>query len=106
MQINRTLALILLAVAVIVFGSALLTYNTGANWHDVTYHGNGGFTDDGRDVTYSNGGYADDCEFVREGFVFIGWNTEADGSGRFYDAGSVVVMDVPLTLHAQWSPSV
>lgn len=41
--------------------------------------------------------------FTREGYTFNGWNTEADGSGRFYQSGSKYALtsgeDV---LYAQW----
>ncbi|MCL2828758.1 MAG: InlB B-repeat-containing protein, partial [Oscillospiraceae bacterium] len=43
------------------------------------------------------------------GYGFAGWNTAADGSGRFYAAGSEIALDdtIPLdgniTLFAQWA---
>jgi uncharacterized repeat protein (TIGR02543 family) len=40
---------------------------------------------------------------TREGYEFMGWNTEADGSGQSYDAG--LVFNMPgenLQLYAQW----
>lgn len=41
--------------------------------------------------------------FVREGYSFTGWNTEADGSGVSYGAeGSVTELTRDLTLFAQW----
>ena len=42
--------------------------------------------------------------FVREGFVFEGWNTAADGSGDFYADGAIVTLLDDLTLYAQWNP--
>ena len=41
---------------------------------------------------------------TREGFIFTGWNTEADGSGTQYDPEEVVVLPASetLVLYAQW----
>lgn len=41
--------------------------------------------------------------FEKEGFVFEGWNTEADGSGDFYADGATVTLLDDLTLYAQWN---
>jgi uncharacterized repeat protein (TIGR02543 family) len=41
---------------------------------------------------------------ARPGYVFAGWNTEADGSGRGYAPGSILVMGSSnITLYAQWT---
>ena len=41
--------------------------------------------------------------FTREGFVFDGWNTAADGTGDYYaDEATVYLLD-DLTLYAQWN---
>ena len=40
--------------------------------------------------------------FVREGFVFEGWNTIADGTGDYYADGATVTLLDDLTLYAQW----
>lgn len=40
--------------------------------------------------------------FVREGYAFTGWNTEADGSGVAYDDGAAVNLSENITLYAQW----
>ena len=42
--------------------------------------------------------------FTREGFVFDGWNTQADGSGTYYADGTTVRLLDDLTLYAQWNP--
>ena len=41
--------------------------------------------------------------FVREGFVFEGWNTIADGTGDYYADGATVTLLDDLTLYAQWN---
>ena len=44
--------------------------------------------------------------FVRENYIFLGWNTAADGSGTAYAPGdgiSLTAEDNTRTLYAQWS---
>lgn len=43
-----------------------------------------------------------DVKFVREGFVFTGWNDKADGTGKFYKNGAAVAPMANLTLYARW----
>lgn len=43
-----------------------------------------------------------DCEFVSEGFQFVGWNTERNGSGVEYLPGEVVSFNKSTVLYAQW----
>ena len=43
-----------------------------------------------------------DNAFTREGFVFEGWNTEADGTGDYYADGATVNLLDNLDLYAQW----
>ena len=40
--------------------------------------------------------------FTREGYVFEGWSTTADGSGDYYADGATVTLLDDLTLYAQW----
>lgn len=43
--------------------------------------------------------------FTRAGYVFLGWNTQADGNGTAYKDGSQVpLQDKDITLYAQWQP--
>lgn len=39
----------------------------------------------------------------RTGYVFVGWNTVADGSGTPYSAGAAVQVADDVVLYAQWS---
>ena len=41
--------------------------------------------------------------FTREGFVFEGWNTVANGTGDYYADGATVTLLNDLTLYAQWN---
>ena len=40
--------------------------------------------------------------FTREGFIFEGWNTAADGTGDYYADGATVRLLENLQLYAQW----
>ena len=40
--------------------------------------------------------------FVRDGYYFSGWNTEADGTGTSYADKSKVTLKPNMTLYAQW----
>jgi len=48
----------------------------------------------------------DTNSFIRENYTFIGWNTEADGTGKAYAANDVIALTAENnteTLYAQWS---
>ena len=49
---------------------------------------------------------AQDNDFDNPGFDFIGWNTEADGSGTTYAPGATLADLGNVTLYAQWEPVV
>ena len=54
----------------------------------------------GEDVVLRN------CIFKRSGYVFVGWNTEPDGTGRLYRVNGVPITDWAagdtVDLYAQW----
>jgi uncharacterized repeat protein (TIGR02543 family) len=39
----------------------------------------------------------------KAGFIFTGWNTEANGSGISYSQGDIFVINTNITLYAQWT---
>jgi len=41
--------------------------------------------------------------FTRDGYVFAGWNTKADGTGELYADGASYPFTENLTLYAQWA---
>jgi len=44
--------------------------------------------------------------FENEGFDFVGWNTQSDGSGEAYAAGATIPgVQSDIKLYAQWKPS-
>jgi len=45
-------------------------------------------------------------DISRIGYNFIGWNTEADGSGISYIAGDTITVTTNIDLYAQWEASV
>ncbi|MDF2938822.1 MAG: hypothetical protein K0Q90_4195, partial [Paenibacillaceae bacterium] len=78
--------------------------------YSVTYHGNGAASglapvDGGsyeQGVTVSVYGNTGNLE--KPGYLFAGWNTQADGSGVSYKDGHVFTMSgADLTLYAQWT---
>jgi len=80
----------------------------------VIYDGNGAKEGTQHYVFAKNSPYigpnarANKGQFTREGYVLYGYNTEADGSGRYYGPGWSVILpedpSVPMTLYAQWMP--
>ena len=44
--------------------------------------------------------------FTREGYVFAGWNTKADGSGTSYSDKQIISVTQDLTLYAQWKKGI
>jgi uncharacterized repeat protein (TIGR02543 family) len=40
--------------------------------------------------------------FSRSGYVFVGWNTKANGTGTSYSVGESIILTADLTLYAQW----
>lgn len=67
--------------------------------------GTGGATDSNlalgtRYTIKSNG----EVNVIRPGYTFTGWNTEPDGSGISYAAGSTIDIKGDVTLYAQWDP--
>ena len=82
--------------------------------HKATYYGNGGRTT-GNDDTYTEGYFAAGSDypvqgnnrigFIKDGYIFKGWNTEASGLGNSYAASDIItgVME-DIDLYAQWAP--
>ena len=84
--------------------------------YTVIYNGNGGALAGGQ-IAYgdaqnvenvyetSHNVDVDANTFARENYTFVGWNTEADGSGFVYSVEEIVVLTAQentLTLYAQW----
>ena len=97
----------IVAVAVLVIGGGIAAaFATqfaidNSNSDCVSYYGNGGHTEDNKDVYEVVNKNVISNVFINEGKVFTGWNTKADGSGKNYDVGDDAHMG--LKLYAQWS---
>ena len=73
----------------------------------VVFDGNGstgGFTANQSKI-YGENLSLNDNGFVRDGYEFVEWNTEFDGSGDTYSSEDMYTVDSPVTLYAQWSPN-
>ncbi len=44
--------------------------------------------------------------FTRDGYVFTGWNTKADGTGVSYADGATFTLTGDVTLYAQWAANI
>lgn len=78
-----------------------------ANQYTVTFDSNGGTLVPGnigtsKTVTY-NSTYGELPSSTREGYVFGGWNTKADGTGTTIDSTSKVITPSNHTLYANWN---
>lgn len=95
--------------------NTLLTGNVTvyAHWQrlqaNVVYDANGGTGSHGTTTgwQYSDVTVPSDASksFKRDGYVFLGWDTQADGNGTAYKDGSQVpLQDKDIVLFAQWQP--
>ena len=71
----------------------------------ITFDSNGG-TGSMDQQTIENSGTLTTSTMTRDGYVFAGWNTEADGSGTYYADGATLTATAedkgPVKLYAQW----
>lgn len=80
-------------------GDVTVSVQYGRARHTVAFDTNGGGAAEARSVPY--GGTVDVLPLpVRDGYTFIGWNTEAAGTGSGFTTETVVKGD--LTVYAQW----
>lgn len=71
--------------------------------YNLSYATQGG--DSINDGVYELGNQATLPSSTRSGFIFQGWNTNADNSGTSYAAGDTITMPAnDITLYAQWQP--
>jgi len=86
-----------------VFGEAQLWYFVPAEYA-VSYDANGGSGAPGSQTKYYKGHLIlDAAEPERFGHVFSGWNTDRNGQGTSYAAGSLYETDADVTMYAQWT---
>lgn len=74
--------------------------------YTITYNANGGEgTIDPQVVSMNTLQTLTANSFTRQEYIFLGWNTEANGSGTKYTDGQCVMNIGNVTLYAQWSSS-
>lgn len=97
------------AQIITVQGKVTLTGHARPAQYTVEFDANGGegimFS---QDFTYGVAQTLEPNAFTRDGYVFSGWNAEADGSGTFYadqaQVSNLITDDGAIvTLYAQWS---
>ncbi|MBR3522129.1 MAG: InlB B-repeat-containing protein [Prevotella sp.] len=77
--------------------------------YSVTYDGNGAESGSVTDEEkYDKNAFVTtkSNSFVKTGYAFVGWNTEADGTGTTVAAGSEFSISGNTTLYAQWAEGV
>jgi uncharacterized repeat protein (TIGR02543 family) len=76
--------------------------------YTVTYNANGGrgtspsaqTADRGTAITLAGG-----SGLTKDGYIFSGWNTSADGTGTTYAAGASFTVTAHITFYAKWIPA-
>ena len=69
----------------------------------VTFHANDGTgTTTTQTITAGTETALDPNTFAREGYTFVNWNTESDGSGTSYADKAAVTLTDDIDLYAQW----
>ena len=85
-------------------GLPILRGTTWAMSFTITYHPNGASGDEVVESKVGSESYTIRSNmFSRSGYNFTGWNTEANGNGTSYSAGSSYSELANLDLYAQWS---
>lgn len=72
--------------------------------HSVTFDNNTGSGSMSDQVANSSTALAANS-FTKNGFDFVGWNTQPNGQGTAYQNRELYSFDEDLNLYAQWSPS-
>ena len=90
-------------------GQVTLFPNWIANSYTIKFNANGGKGSmPSLNAKYDSSVKLPAVAFTKEGCVFLGWNTKADGSGKFYSDSKIVknltsVNGATVTLYAQWA---
>lgn len=101
---TKTMAIIIAAIVIVVALIAVGRAATDNDKHEsgnyyVTYYGNGGVLN-GETSYILNKTVVDSNYFTREGYEFVCWNTQPDGSGTEYHYGEDVARGT--NLYAIW----
>ena len=80
-------------------------YNKGTV--NITFNANGGEgTMNVQTIPYNASTALNENTFTREGYLFDGWNTKADGTGTSYDDKASIKLTKYTPLYAQWKAKV
>ena len=74
------------------------------NEYTITYNGNGGTASAAEQSVDYGSVIASLATATRDGYVFTGWNTSADGSGQTVGVPYEYLFDYDITLYAQYAP--
>lgn len=100
----KKIALVLILVLALIFSVGVPAF--AADVYKITYDANGAdgaVPVDTMDYVGMVFGQAlAQGELIFEGYTFNGWNTQADGNGKSYQAGAWVSATGSVTLYAQW----
>ena len=88
----------------------LLEAQSIANRYQIAFDPNGGTGKMAKqDMVYDQPQNLASNTFTRENYAFVGWNTQADGSGTSYANSAEIINlasdhEAEITLYAQWAP--
>ena len=106
---NRVLGgIVAVIIVVVVVAAAMVVYGGDDNEEGgvttgVNYHGNGGTYEGGTTYGFTETTVQTNL-FTYDGYVFMGWNTAADGSGTSYAVGDAIIYgNGTVDLYAQWA---
>lgn len=101
---NRMLAVtVVLVLAVVIIGTSYVMIDRDRDDGGRIVYSDGMY--DGDEVEAGDGTVAD-CQFYRDGFAFVGWNTRSDGTGTIYAPGDPLdTGQGTMVLYAQWDPA-
>lgn len=71
--------------------------------YTITYNSNGGnYSPDNQLANVGSSLEISSTGSFKEGYIFVGWNTKADGSGTSYATGATYTENTDITLYAQY----
>ncbi len=86
-----------------VIASATANVMVTAPEYTVAYNANGGSGAPSSQVKiYATALTLSSSKPTRNGYIFVNWNTKADGTGKSYAAGASYTSNAAVTLYAQW----
>lgn len=84
-------------------GRILYAHWENAPTYEITFKSNGGSgTMNKQTVNYNTSTKLNSNTFTKEGYRFVGWATNPNGTGTRYSDGANVTLKDNLTLYAQW----